>query len=272
MGPALAVGVVDNATFQRAMAALQARNITDAERLFKDVLRTQPKHVAALNLLGVIFCKPADLPKPRPTCGKRVNEYPKSDATLYNYGIALKALNRPAEALDRFGQALALNPNAVETWNNRGTVFNDLGRHDEAVGDFDKAIGSIRAMRRRCATKASRSTRCSARPRRWRPSRRPPRCGPTSPKHGSAAPTAMAGSSATTKRLPAFEKALTLKPDLAEAWLGAGNLSSEIGRYPEALTAYDKARGPEAGSRRSQARPRQCLCRTQPARRSAHGL
>jgi predicted O-linked N-acetylglucosamine transferase (SPINDLY family) len=34
---------VDNAVFQRAMAALQTRNLTDAERLFKDVLRAQPK-------------------------------------------------------------------------------------------------------------------------------------------------------------------------------------------------------------------------------------
>src|SRR5262249_16573415 len=62
-----------------------------------------------------------------------------SDATLYNYGIILKALKRPAEALERFNQALAINASVAETWNNRGTVLNELERYQEAISDFDKA-------------------------------------------------------------------------------------------------------------------------------------
>jgi protein O-GlcNAc transferase len=39
----------------------------------------------------------------------------------------------------------------------------------------------------------------------------------------------------------AFDKALSLKTDLAEAWLGRGNVFNDIGRHDEALAAYEKA-------------------------------
>ena len=53
---------------------------------------------------------------------------PNSDATLYNYGIVLKALNRPFEALERLSQALTINASVAETWNNRGIIFHELKR------------------------------------------------------------------------------------------------------------------------------------------------
>ena len=39
----------------------------------------------------------------------------------------------------------------------------------------------------------------------------------------------------------AYDKALALKPDLAEAWLGRGNVFVDLKRYDEAFAAYDKA-------------------------------
>ena len=42
-------------SFQDALAALRARNLPEAERLFLDVLQRQPNHVPALNLLTVVL-------------------------------------------------------------------------------------------------------------------------------------------------------------------------------------------------------------------------
>ena len=66
----------------------------------------------------------------------------------------------------------------------------------------------------------------------------------------------------------AYDKALALKPDLAEAWLGRGNVFSELKRYDEAFAAYDKALAlkPDLGG--SMAWSRQCFHRTQALRRS----
>ena len=41
--------------------------------------------------------------------------------------------------------------------------------------------------------------------------------------------------------LAAYAKVLSIKPDLAGAWLGRGNVYSELKRYDEAYAAYDKA-------------------------------
>ena len=61
-------------------------------------------------------------------------------------------------------------------------------------------------------------------------------------------------------RSAACDKALTLKPDLAEAWLGRGNIFNELKRYDDALAAYDKALTLKSRSRRSMGRSRQPFC------------
>ena len=38
-----------------------------------------------------------------------------------------------------------------------------------------------------------------------------------------------------------FDRALALAPDLAEAWLGRGNVACALKRYDDALAAYDRA-------------------------------
>ena len=48
-------------------------------------------------------------------------------------------MNRPAEALERLSHALSTNPNVAETRNSRGTILNELSRHDKALAHFDKA-------------------------------------------------------------------------------------------------------------------------------------
>jgi tetratricopeptide (TPR) repeat protein len=208
------VSFADNANLQRAMTALQAGNFKGAERLFKDVLRTQPKHIAALNLLGVVLTQLGKFAEAETYLRLALREYPKSDATLYNYGIVLKALNRPTEALDRFTQALEINPRAFETWNNRGTVFNDLKRYDEAIADFNKAndlkLNYAEAFHNK--GKSLSALRRSA------------------------------------EALAAFDAAVTLKPDLIEAWLGRAHEHFKLNHFEQAIDGYSKVLGFEANS------------------------
>ena len=198
---------MDNDNLRRGLAALQAGNARDAERLFKAVLREHPRHVAALNLLGITLTQLGKFGDAETYLRCALQEQPKSDATLYNYGIVLKALHRPAEALQRFTEALALNPRAAETWNNRGTAFNDLHRYGEAIKDFEKAI------------------------------RLRPRYAEAFSNKGKA--LAMLGR--RTDAVVAFERAAELKPDLVEAHLGRAGILTDLQRYDEALTDYDRA-------------------------------
>jgi protein O-GlcNAc transferase len=88
-----------NETFRQAIASLQARKLKDAERLFKILLAEEPRHVAGLNLFGILLIQLGRFKEAEQYVRRALDENPKSDATCYNYGIILKALGRPADAL-----------------------------------------------------------------------------------------------------------------------------------------------------------------------------
>ena len=193
--------------FQRALAALQARDAAESERLFKKLLDVQPRHVGGLNLFSVLLTQLKRFKEAEDYVRRALNENATSDATFYNYGIILKALGRPAEAVEQFSQALQLNAGVAETWNNRGTVFSDLRRYREAIADFDKAIS----------------------------------INPNYPDAYCNKGKSLAKLELLDQSLDAYDRALTLKSDLAEAWLGRGNVFVELKRYDDALAAYDRA-------------------------------
>jgi Tfp pilus assembly protein PilF len=85
--------------FGRAIASFRAGRLEDAERCFTEVLQHDPKHVAALNLLGVLLTHLRRYPEAEPIFRSALAANSNSDTTFYNFGIVLKALKRPDEAL-----------------------------------------------------------------------------------------------------------------------------------------------------------------------------
>ncbi len=59
--------------------------------------------------------------------------------------------------------------------------------------------------------------------------------------HGLAEVTSWPISSANDDALAAYDKAVSIKPDLEGAWLGRGNVCCDLKRYDAAFAAYDKA-------------------------------
>ena len=57
--------------FRRAIASFETGKLEDAERHFKEVLRHDPKHLAALNLLGIVLTHPKNTTKLKATCNRR---------------------------------------------------------------------------------------------------------------------------------------------------------------------------------------------------------
>lgn len=173
----------------------------------KQLLRKEPRHLAALNILAIVLTmsgKYADAERHLQTALK-INA--TSDATFYNYGIVLKALGRPEEALQRFTQAIAINPGNAETWNNRGTVLNELRDYSAAMVDFDRAI----ALNPRSAAAVFNKSKSLVKLKRF------------------------------ADALAACDQALAIKPDLAEAWFGRGSIFHELQRHGEAASDYANA-------------------------------
>ena len=60
--------------FQRAMAALQAGKTGEAELAFAALLKAQPKHVGALNLLGIVLMQQGRFEEAEPFTKRALKE------------------------------------------------------------------------------------------------------------------------------------------------------------------------------------------------------
>lgn len=58
----------------------------------------------------------------------------------FNHGNVLYALQKKEDACAKFRQALGLDPEYVEAWNNLANVLAELGRTDEAVAAYERAL------------------------------------------------------------------------------------------------------------------------------------
>src|SRR5262249_585303 len=65
---------------------------------------------------------------------------PQFADALNNRGTILDQLGRHDEALAAFDRCLAITPNAPDTLNNRGNLLAKLERNDEALASYDKCI------------------------------------------------------------------------------------------------------------------------------------
>jgi tetratricopeptide (TPR) repeat protein len=55
-------------------------------------------------------------------------------------GLVLHFLGKNNEAISFFDKALAINPNDAEVLNNKGIALHFLGKNNEAISIFDKAL------------------------------------------------------------------------------------------------------------------------------------
>jgi protein O-GlcNAc transferase len=193
--------------FRRAITSFQQGRLEEAERSFRQLLRKEPGHLAALNILAIVLTTLKRYAEAERYLSAALKINATSDATLYNYGIVLKALGRPEEALERFSQAIVLNPGNAESWNNRGTVFHELGDPNAALSDFDKAISLNPGYPAAFFNKSRSLTKL----RRY------------------------------DEALAAGDHALMLQPDMAEAWFGRGFVLHELRRHDAAAGSYARA-------------------------------
>jgi CelD/BcsL family acetyltransferase involved in cellulose biosynthesis/Flp pilus assembly protein TadD len=124
-------------------AALQLHRggrLAEAERIYRSILRTDPEHVQAIYLLGVVFLQQGRFQAAERQLSRAIQINPSVAAAYSNRGNALRGLRRLEEALASYDKAIALKPDYAEALNNRGATLYDLGRVEEALASYDKAI------------------------------------------------------------------------------------------------------------------------------------
>ena len=209
MSKASSQSVASDREFAEALSALHVGKLNDAERLLKTILRGEPKHIEALNLLGVVLGRLGRNNQAIASFDRALVLAPNSVEAWYGRGMTLLAMNEPRQAIKSFGRVIAVKPDFSQVHLLRAKLLVDLGRQDAALKAIDAFIAKV----------------------------------PDSAEAWLGRSNVLFGATRYDEALSAAERAAALRPDFAEAWQARGNALHELKRHDEALDAYDKALG-----------------------------
>jgi tetratricopeptide (TPR) repeat protein len=225
----------------------EAGSLKKAEKLYKTVLKANPNHAGALNLLGVLNYQAGRHGKAVQLLEKSVSISPNDAYAQFNLGNVYKYRGKLADAERAFRKAVKLNPNDAGARANLGIVLQEGGRHDEARDVFESAVALApgdpqahfnlaNALLALGAEEAARGAFEQA------VARKPD----FAEAHGS-----LGNIHLSLREYEAAEAALgravALKPDLAEAHANLGAVLNETGRFAEAVAALETAIGLDPG-------------------------
>ena len=138
----------------------------------------------------------------------RVPQIDERSVTFWNSkGGSLHALGRDEEAICCYDKALAINPRYAVAWSNKGASLHDLGRTEEAIVCYDKALE-------------------------------------IDPRHTNAwngKGGCLKSLNRPEEAISCYDKVLEMDPRYAMAWNNKGVALHVLGRAEDAIGCYDKA-------------------------------
>jgi predicted O-linked N-acetylglucosamine transferase (SPINDLY family) len=195
-----------NQLFSAGHLAQRNGNIAEAERLYREVLKSEPDHVGANQLLGVLMLESG---KPGDADGyiTRALELEPKQASIYqNQAMVRLALGDPEGAIAALNRAIDLRPDYALAFFNRANAEMALMRYDDAIVSFERAL----ALGYRDAM----------------------------PFYGLGHAFAALGK--RQQALACYERAISMRPDFLEAVSNRGALLMEMDRNEEALSWFNR--------------------------------
>ena len=229
------------ALLDRAIGHHQTGQLTEAERLYADILKTDPDDFDARHLLGVIRYQQGRSGEAIDHIEAALRIYPDSARALSNYGLVLSELGRLDEAVLALDRAVAANPDLADAHNSRGHALQRLGRNEDALASFQRALAlqpnyveahnnrgnALQGLRRYADALTSYDRALALRP--------------SYPEAHYNRGSALKQLKRDADALVAFDKALTLRPAYAEALFSRGDVLSQLKRHDEAIASYERA-------------------------------
>jgi len=127
-------------TLRKGLALHQQGLLNEAQAIYAQILKKQPKHFDALQLSGAIAIQTKDYKKCLNLLSTAIQIKTNYAPTFYNLGIALHELKKFDEAILNFGHAIKLDPNYVNAYNGLACSLKELKHFEDAIACFDQAI------------------------------------------------------------------------------------------------------------------------------------
>ena len=193
--------------FRQGNAAQAAGNYSQAETIFRQVIRINPQDTNAYNNLGIALRRQGKLEEAITYYQKAIQLDPKYAIAYYNLGNALYLQGKLDEAIASYRQAIQLDPKYAYAYNGLGNALSYQGKREEAITNYQKAIQ-------------------------------------LDPKYASAyngLGNALYKQGKLDEAIASYRQAIQLDPKYAYAYNGLGAALSDQGKLEEAITNYQKA-------------------------------
>jgi Flp pilus assembly protein TadD len=191
----------------QAIAAHQEGKLIEAEKLYREILKTQPKLGAIHCNLGSLLYVQGRFNNAEVSLRKAIELKPDFAEAHNNLGNTLKDLGRLNIAEASYRKAIELKPDFAQAHNNLGILLIKLHRFDEAEASYRKAI----------------------------------ELNPNHSKAHNNLGNVLIKLHRSNEAEASYRKAIELKPNFALAHNNLGNTLFGFDRFDEAETSYRKA-------------------------------
>ena len=193
-----------SALFDQATDFHRRDALTEAERLYRQLLSRDPAHIGARYYLGLLRFQQGRCEEALLNFDRVLAKQPDHRDALYNRATTLAYMERPAEAMASFDRLLAVEPGHFEALYNRAIALWRLKRPAEALADLDRVL----------ALKADFASAWNIRGNTLRDLHR------------------------SEEALQSYRRALAIAPDYNDALRNLGSPLLETGRLEEGMAAF----------------------------------
>jgi len=195
------------ALFSQAIALHQKGQLKEAQVIYEEILRSNPKYVDALHLLGVLSSQLTNHQLAADLIGKAIAISPNNAAFYSNRGIALHQLSQFDAAVASYAHAIRIKPDYAEAYYNRGLALYELTQFKAAVASY-YVVTSL------------------------------------NPQHAGAfanCGNALQELEEFEAAVTSYNKAICITPDVAAIYFSRGNAHKELKQFGQAVDSYVQA-------------------------------
>jgi protein O-GlcNAc transferase len=262
-------------TLQKAFSLHRSGNFAEAAKLYRKIIRQDPRQGNALHSLGIIesadgnhaeaaalmarslalqpanidfmqnyatvLCQLGQFDTASAVCLKGLELDAGNAYLLYVAAAALQQQDRLREALSMFDALLAREPAHVAGLTERSSVHMALEQYEAARADIERAIALQPQYADAHLNRGILAGRLKRHDEALAAFQHTLKLNPNAANAWLGLGNVLFDQKRASEALAAFDRALGLAPGAGEAWLGRGKVLFDLKQAGEALAAYDKA-------------------------------
>ena len=170
-----------------------------------------------------------------------ISKEPEVSFAYYGRGLAYYEMGRTDQALEDYNKAIALDPYYSKAYATRGFVFDKLGHLEKAMADYDKAISLSPEEAQAYNNRGVIFEKMERYDKAIEDYDKVIELDPGKAQSYNNRGVVFEKMGRYDKAVEDYDRAISLNPSNADVYFNRGNAHDEMGRYDKAIADYDKA-------------------------------